>query len=105
MFNVNPYNRDISNKFIKNDSNMLNQIYGTDDVVPYWIADMDFPIAPVISQELQRLVHRELYSYEFDSDSAFKAIADWNNNRHGLSMVPKNFVQVPGGAKRYCSAN
>ncbi|EGQ7649994.1 aminotransferase class I/II-fold pyridoxal phosphate-dependent enzyme [Vibrio alginolyticus] len=96
MFNVEPKNKDIKNNFIKKDSQMLNQMWGSDDVVPYWVADMDFPIAPSITQELQRLVTRETFSYEFDSESVFSSISKWNSKRHGLDLNPKNFVQVPG---------
>lgn len=96
MFNVEPKNKDIKNNFIKKDSQMLKQMWGSDDVVPYWVADMDFPIAPSIAQELQRLVTRETFSYEFDSESVFASISKWNSKRHGLDLNPKNFVQVPG---------
>ncbi|MCW8335408.1 MalY/PatB family protein [Vibrio paucivorans] len=96
MFQALPMTEDSSNKFIKHDSQMLNQIYGTDGLSPYWVADMSFPIANPITKELSRLVEREMYSYEFDSQSVFSAIAQWNQSRHGLSMDTDNFVQVPG---------
>lgn len=96
MFKVTPDHREASNKFIKHDSNMLKQIYGTDDVTPYWIADMEFPIASPITQVMQELVSRETYSYEFDSQTVFNAISNWNQKRHGLTLDPKQFVQVPG---------
>lgn len=96
MFQVKPKQTEISDKFIKHDSNMLKQVYGTADVTPYWIADMDFPIASPISHAMQQLVSRETYSYEFDSKTVFNAIADWNQERHGLNLNPEHFVQVPG---------
>jgi len=96
MFKVTPNRTDISDKFIKNDTNMLNQIYGNDDVTPYWIADMDFPIASPISQAMQQLVSRESYSYEYDSKTVFNAISAWNKDRHNLDLNPEHFVQVPG---------
>ena len=96
MFNVEPKHNNIVNNFIKRDSKMLNQMWGSDDVVPYWVADMDFPIAPTITQELQRLVTRETFSYEYDSESVFSAISKWNTARHSLVLDPNNFVQVPG---------
>lgn len=96
MFNVESNHKNIANNFIKKDSKMLKQMWGSDDVVPYWVADMDFPIARPITQELQRLVTRETFSYEFDSESVFNAISQWNQSRHGLALNPKNFVQVPG---------
>ncbi|USD62988.1 PatB family C-S lyase [Vibrio sp. SCSIO 43140] len=96
MLKVTPDNREASNKFIKHDSNMLKQIYGTDDVTPYWIADMEFPIAFPITQAMQELVSRETYSYEFDSQTVFNTISSWNQKRHGLTLDPQQFVQVPG---------
>ena len=96
MFQVKPKQTEISDKFIKHDSHMLKQVYGTADVTPYWIADMDFPIASPISHAMQQLVSRETYSYEFDSKTVFNAIADWNQERHGLNLNPEHFVQVPG---------
>ncbi|MCY9852153.1 MalY/PatB family protein [Vibrio mediterranei] len=96
MFKVTSSTSATQNNFIKHDSAMLNQFYGTNDVVPYWVADMDFPIANPITQELQRLVDREVYAYEFDSSRVFSAIARWNETAHNLSLDPNHFVQVPG---------
>ncbi|MEZ9236998.1 MULTISPECIES: MalY/PatB family protein [unclassified Shewanella] len=96
VFTPSPERQDISDKFIKHDSNMLNQIYGTTDVKPYWIADMDFPIASPITQAMQQLVSRETYSYEFDSTTVFESISAWNKDRHNLELTPEHFVQVPG---------
>ncbi|GLS91050.1 aminotransferase [Psychromonas marina] len=96
MFKDTPDRNDINNKFIKHDSSMLNQVYGTNDVTPYWIADMDFPIASPISDAMQQLVSRESYSYEFDSKTLFESISTWNKDRHDLDLNPDHFVQVPG---------
>ena len=96
MFKANPDNPNAADKFIKHDSKMLNQVYGSDDVTPYWIADMAFPIATPITKAMQDLVSRETYSYEFDSETIFKEIALWNQKRHGLELEPTQFVQVPG---------
>ena len=96
MFQDTPAHTELSDKFIKHDSNMLTQIYGTENVKPYWIADMDFPIASPISQAMQHLVSRETYSYEFDSKTVFNAISAWNKDRHDLDLNPEHFVQVPG---------
>ncbi|MBQ4860136.1 aminotransferase class I/II-fold pyridoxal phosphate-dependent enzyme [Pseudoalteromonas sp. MMG013] len=96
MFQITPKHTNTRHKFIKSDSKMLQQIYGTDDVTPYWIADMDFPIASPITNVMQQLVNRELYSYEFDSQTVFEAISTWNKERHNLDLKPEHFVQVPG---------
>lgn len=94
MFKIEAKQKESQHNFIKHDANMLNNIYGATDLDSYWIADMDFPIAQPITDELQRLVSRELFSYEFDSKRVFSAIADWNKRRHVLDLNPENFVQV-----------
>ncbi|RKF18699.1 aminotransferase class I/II-fold pyridoxal phosphate-dependent enzyme [Alginatibacterium sediminis] len=96
MFRTSPSSSDIDDKFVKRDSDMLSQIYGSEELTPYWIADMDFPIASAISQAMQQLVSRESYSYEFDSKTLFKAISKWNKELHGLELDAEHFVQVPG---------
>jgi len=96
MFQTTPKRTDINDKFIKHDSAMLQQIYATTEVTPYWIADMDFPVASPITQAMQQLVNRESYSYEFDSKTVFESIATWNKTRHNLELNPEHFVQVPG---------
>ncbi|MEM7085218.1 MAG: PatB family C-S lyase [Bacteroidota bacterium] len=83
-------------KFAKQNSNMLRHMFGSDDVSSFWIADMDFPIAKPITDELKRIADRSIYAYEFDRSSIFKAIVDWNEDRHGLVLNRKSFVQVTG---------
>ncbi|WP_285163308.1 MalY/PatB family protein [Shewanella goraebulensis] len=84
------------NNFIKSKPEMLNNFYGTTDVFPYWVADMDFSVAEPISNELSRLVERGVYSYEFNEQAVFSAISNWHAKRHDISLNPENFVQVPG---------
>ncbi|WP_394129633.1 MalY/PatB family protein [Shewanella maritima] len=84
------------NQFIKSKPAMLNQFYGSTDVFPYWVADMDFSIAKPISDELQRLVSRGVYSYEFIEKAVFEAISNWHLRRHQITLSPEHFVQVPG---------
>ena len=71
-------------------------MFGTTDVIPLWIADMDFEVAKPIQKALQELVTRNIYSYEFDTESIFKVISDWNYKRHQLTLNPNSFIQVLG---------
>ncbi|MEM9215408.1 MAG: PatB family C-S lyase [Cyanobacteria bacterium P01_F01_bin.150] len=82
--------------FIRTDADMLNQLFGDDSVTPFWIADMDFEVAKPITDELQRLVDRGIYAYEFDAEGVFNAIAEWNQRRHGITLAPSSLIQVPG---------
>jgi cystathionine beta-lyase len=84
------------NSFVRNSEAMLNGIFGTTDVTPFWVADMNFPIANPIKEELQRLVDRGQFAYEFNSKGVFTAISDWYQRRHALSLNVDNFAQVTG---------
>lgn len=84
------------NAFIKSKPQMLLNMYNTTDVFPYWVADMDFQIAEPITHELNRLVERGVYSYEFHEQAVFEALSKWYAKRHGLNLSADKFVQVPG---------
>ena len=88
--------KESQNKFIRHDPRMLQGIFGADDVAPFWVADMEFPVAEPIAKELGRLADRAMFAYEFDARSVFKAITEWNERRHNLTLDRKSFVQVPG---------
>ncbi len=82
--------------FVKSNPLFLESMFGSKDLMPLWIADMDFKIAEPITNELQRLVDRGVYAYEFNPDSVFKTISDWNFKRHQLKLETKAFIQVSG---------
>ncbi|WP_299158243.1 PatB family C-S lyase [uncultured Tenacibaculum sp.] len=84
------------NNFAKENPNYLKSMFGATDIMPLWIADMDFEIAKPIQEALQKLVTRNMYAYEFNTGDVFNAISDWNFKRHQLELNPKSFVQVSG---------
>ncbi|WP_261840855.1 MalY/PatB family protein [Aliamphritea ceti] len=84
------------NNFIRNSSSMLQGIFGTTDVMPFWVADMDFTVAEPVKAELLRLANRGQYAYEFNSEGVFAAISDWFKRRHQLQLDTDKFVQVSG---------
>lgn len=86
----------VAHNFAKSNANYLNGMFGATDLMPLWIADMDFEIAKPIQEALQELVTRNIYAYEFNTGEVFKTISDWNLKRHQLQLNPKSFVQVSG---------
>ena len=70
---------------------------GYTDLVPLWIADMDFKVAEAITEEIHKVADRGVYSYEFIAQDVFKAISKWNKERHDLELHPKSFIQVTTG--------
>jgi len=85
----------VENRFAKHNTSILENFFGTTDVTSFWIADMEFEIAKPIIAELQRIVDRAVYSYEFAPTDLRQAISDWFLRRHDLLLNPERFLQVP----------
>jgi len=53
------------------------------DVLPMWVADMDFPTAPCIINALKKRVEHGIFGYTFVPDSYYEALIHWFERRHG----------------------
>ncbi len=54
--------------------------------LPMWVADMDFPIAPEITEALQKRLDHGIFGYSVIPDEWHKAIIGWWKTRHGFRM-------------------
>ena len=57
--------------------------FGTEDVIPLWIADMDFKTAQPIIDALRRRAEEGIWGYTARPASYFEAIRDWQSRRNG----------------------
>jgi len=88
-------NNDFEHRFVKKSPKLLQEFFGTTDVMPLWIADMEFQVAQPITDEIKRIANREVYAYEFSAEDLPNAFVAWFKSRHGLALEPGNFIQVP----------
>ena len=60
------------------------------DVLPAWVADMDFKVAPAVQGALRRFVDRQDYGYgqAEDLEALYAAFARWMKHRHGWDADP-----------------
>ncbi len=56
--------------------------FSADDVIPLWVADMDFPAAPAIQDALSRRVAHGVFGYAQVDEGYFDAIVSWQRRRH-----------------------
>ncbi len=56
------------------------------DVLPLWVADMDFETAPCIVDALRRRVEHGVFGYVHVPEAYYQAVMDWFARRHGWSM-------------------
>ena len=63
--------------------------FGTDDVIPLWIADMDFKTAQPIIDALTARAQEGIWGYTARPESYFEAIRGWQKRRNGWDIDPK----------------
>lgn len=51
--------------------------FGTQDVLPMWVADMDLPTPPFILNALKSRLNHPILGYTLSSDALYQAIIDW----------------------------
>lgn len=66
------------------------------DVIPLWVADMDFPTAPVIIDALRRRVDHGVFGYVKVSDDYYDALVSWNRHRHGWTINRDMVIYTSG---------
>lgn len=78
--------------------NMLSLKYDVvpNDVLPLWVADMDFKTAPVITNALENFIKQGIYGYAKTPDSYYEAIKNWHLRREGLAFEKEWILPVPG---------
>lgn len=72
------------------------EMFGTPDVIPMWVADMDFEVAPPIVKALKERVDKKVFGYTFEDDNYYQCIIDWIKNRHSWNTQKDWFSYSPG---------
>ena len=66
------------------------------DIIPMWVADMDFEIAPCIQQALQERIQHGCFGYTLVPESFYQATIQWFARRHGWTIERKSFIYTSG---------
>ena len=70
--------------------------FGKDDLLPLWVADMDFRTPDFIVDAIKERVEKDIYGYTFRGESYNHAIVDWLMRRHNWSIKPEWISFSPG---------
>jgi len=73
----------------------LTALFGGEDVLPLWVADMDFACAQPIVDALVRRAETGIYGYTFRTDDWYKAIQGWYGRRHGWQIEKDSILMSP----------
>lgn len=74
-----------------------------DEVLPMWVADMDFRTAPPVAEALKRRVEHGIFGYVRVPDSYYEAVTKWFNRRHNW-RVDKDWIIYTTGVVPALSA-
>lgn len=74
----------------------LKETFGDSDLLPMWIADMDFAVSPDIVDSLNRRYAHPVYGYATVPDSYWDSIINWLRRRHGFEVKRDELIFIPG---------
>lgn len=61
--------------------------YQEEELLPLWVADMDFKAPIGIIQAYQEMIEHGIFGYTTTPDSLYEAIIDWEKHKHHLSIT------------------
>ena len=67
-----------------------------ENVLPLWVADMDFKVAPEITQAIEKRVAHGIFGYSEVKEEYFEAVSAWMEQKHGWHVKEDWLVKTPG---------
>ena len=73
----------------------IKRDFGKDGLMPFWVADADFPVFDEIHKALAlRIGKNQTYGYTFAGDQYFTSLINWNWARHNLELCIRLWLAV-----------
>jgi cystathionine beta-lyase len=72
------------------------KIEGIDDLIPMWVADMDFKCPDEVIEALSEQAQIGVFGYPEADESYDKALTGWYKRRYGWDVDPKTVLKLPG---------
>ena len=72
------------------------KFFGSADILPLWVADMDFKTPDFIVDAIKKRAEHEIFGYSFKSDSYYKSVIDWMKRRHNWEIQKGRISSSPG---------
>lgn len=74
----------------------MDERFGRHDLMPFWIADMDFPASPFILDALRRRLDHAVLGYTTPPAEFWNSITGWLRHRHGWEVKQEQLTFMPG---------
>ena len=66
------------------------------EVLPLWVADMDFRTAPAVVDALERRVRHGIFGYVRVPDAYYESVSNWFGRRHGWTVEKEWMIYTSG---------
>ncbi|OFI47487.1 cysteine desulfurase [Floricoccus penangensis] len=66
------------------------------ELLPLWIADMDFQVLPEIKEAIKNFADYDVYGYSYAPDSLYQAIINWESSEHGYKITKDDITFIDG---------
>jgi cystathionine beta-lyase len=70
--------------------------FGDADLLPLWVADMDFRTPDFIVEAIKKRAEHEIFGYTFRAESYTNSIVNWLKRRHNWEIKPEWITFSPG---------
>lgn len=70
---------------------------GVADVLPMWVADMDFASPPEVTEAIKARASHPIYGYTRPSDKYYEGLINWMKKRHGWSGIQREWIGFSPG--------
>ena len=74
----------------------MKEVLGRTDLLPLWVADMDFATPPFILDAIRRRCEHPILGYTEKPESYYQAIIGWVKRRYGMEVSKEQLNYVPG---------
>lgn len=71
-------------------------VFGTNDLLPMWVADMDFEVAGPILEAIKKRAGHGVFGYTVKPESYHEALVEWMKKRHGWKIKKEWLAYAPG---------
>ena len=66
------------------------------DVIPMWVADMDFPVAPAIQEAIKKRAEHSIFGYTIVEEDYYEAVISWFLRRHQWTIQREEILYTTG---------
>ncbi|MBD1382577.1 MalY/PatB family protein [Metabacillus arenae] len=75
---------------------LTKEIFGTDDLLPMWVADMDFPAPQEVLDALKNRLDHGIFGYTSTTIETKESICKWLKTRHGWEISEEDITYSSG---------